>query len=606
MSRNTNRRHRRGLRPSTQTAAEAKQGLPRAKKALFGAAAVILVLAVLEGLLSIMGVRPERYEKDPYVGFADRRPLFVEERGVDRRVEMVTARNRLAYFNPQRFPKVKGPGVRRIMCLGGSTTFGRPYDDATSYCGWLRALLAATAPGRWEVINAGGVSYASYRVARVMEELIQYQPNLFVIYAGHNEFLERRIYGRIKHPPPVIRQLHAWSGHLRTTTVMRQMLETLLSRGEGQAAPTILEADVATELENTLGPTTYSRTVLHREETFEHYRFNLGRMVDIARSVGAAVVLITPASNLREVSPFKSERRAEISQEDRRRWLGFYNQAREEYLTNAVPTRALAWLNQAAEIDDLPANLHFVKARVLEKLGRLSEAKMAYERARDEDVCPLRAPGEIGEILRTVAAERRVPLIDFEAMLESRSDGGIPGANVFLDHVHPTIDAHRLLALEILGGMHQNGWLEAVPDAAAVLRVKEKVSQGIDTQAHALALMRLCKVLGWAGKREEAYRAGMQAVRLAPDHASIRYEAGLACRLMGRNEQAVEHYRQAVALRPDYANAHCSLGNALEDLGQLEEAIVHFRLALQFGKPQNAERDQRNLRRALQKAAEAQ
>ena len=46
----------------------------------------------------------------------------------------------------------------------------------------------------WEVINAGGISYASYRVALVVKELAAYAPDLFVVYSGHNEFLERRTY----------------------------------------------------------------------------------------------------------------------------------------------------------------------------------------------------------------------------------------------------------------------------------------------------------------------------------------------------------------------------------------------------------------------------
>jgi hypothetical protein len=82
--------------------------------------------------------------------------------------------------------------------MGGSTTYGHPYEDPTSFCGWLRELLNAAAPDhRWEVVNAGGISYASYRVALLMEELAGYQPDLFIIYSGHNEFLERRSYPQI-------------------------------------------------------------------------------------------------------------------------------------------------------------------------------------------------------------------------------------------------------------------------------------------------------------------------------------------------------------------------------------------------------------------------
>ena len=44
------------------------------------------------------------------------------------------------------------------------------------------------------MINAGGISYASYRVAVVIKELARYEPDLFIIYTGHNEFLEERTY----------------------------------------------------------------------------------------------------------------------------------------------------------------------------------------------------------------------------------------------------------------------------------------------------------------------------------------------------------------------------------------------------------------------------
>jgi hypothetical protein len=73
--------------------------------------------------------------------------------------------------------------------------FPSPQDDTTSFPGWLREiLLSADSSKKWEVVNAGGVSYASYRVASLMDGLSDYEPDLFVVYSGHNEFLERRTY----------------------------------------------------------------------------------------------------------------------------------------------------------------------------------------------------------------------------------------------------------------------------------------------------------------------------------------------------------------------------------------------------------------------------
>jgi tetratricopeptide (TPR) repeat protein len=312
-------------------------------------------------------------------------------------------------------------------------------------------------------------------------------------------------------------------------------------------------------------------------------------------------MFITPASNLREASPFKSEHRKGLSDVDQRRWRQLYDQARQDYAGSPTPTNALAALVQAAAIDDLPASLHFVRGRVLEKLGRFPEAKASYERARDEDVCPLRALGSTRTILNRVAVERKVPLIDFEAFLEARSDHGIPGAAVFLDHVHPTIEGYRLLALEILKRMETEGIVHPSWDQATIQRVTQDVTGRINSKSHSLALMNLCKVLGWAGKREEAYRTGSQAAKLGPDIAAVQYEAGLAAQLFNRIDEAIEHYRRAVALNPTHAEAHCALGVALEDRGQLRDAIDHYRLAVQYGSAKNAERDKANLANALQK-----
>ena len=92
---------------------------------------------------------------------------FVEATGKQFRL---TAVNKLEFFNGQTFPREKARGHYRIFCVGGSTTYGRPYDDKTSFSGWLRELLPMVDSGRdWEVINAGGISYASYRVAMLME-----------------------------------------------------------------------------------------------------------------------------------------------------------------------------------------------------------------------------------------------------------------------------------------------------------------------------------------------------------------------------------------------------------------------------------------------------
>lgn len=568
---------------------------------LFGGIAIVLAMAALEGLLALTGMQPERFESDPYVGFASNAPLFTPRSTPDGGTVLATASNRLEFFNPQQFSMPKPKGVFRIFTLGGSTTYGHPYFDATSFSGWLREYLGALEPDRrWEVINVGGISYGSYRVARLMEELAGYEPDLFLVYSGHNEFLERRIYGKVQRSHTPLRIVAHAVAHLRTATLVKRGLEALVKKRQTDtASTTVLELDPVTELEKTLGPSSYKRSELHREETLEHYRFNIGRMCDIAKSARARILFVTPAGNLREASPFKSEHREGLDEAQRQRWRTLYDQARRDY-AGPNPAEALKPLAEAEAIDALPANLHYVKARVLEKLGRYVEAKAAYERARDEDVCPLRATAGVRSMLDQAVAERRAPLVDFTAFVEARSEHGIPGASLFLDHVHPTLEGYRLLGLEILKRMEREGWARPAWNEAAIDEVKQRVLSRVTPATHGLALMNLCKVLGWAGKREEAYRAATRAVELAPNIARIRYEAGLAALLSSRTNDAAAHYREALRLDPRHANAHGSLGVILEDQGQLAEALEHYRRALEFGAPRDQERNRRNLEHATQ------
>lgn len=84
----------------------------------------------------------------------------------------------------------KQSGVRRIMVVGSSTTFDpQVTSDAATWPARLQVWLTRLSPGRKvEVINAG---VPGYRVLddliRLEIELYQYQPDLIILYEGHND-----------------------------------------------------------------------------------------------------------------------------------------------------------------------------------------------------------------------------------------------------------------------------------------------------------------------------------------------------------------------------------------------------------------------------------
>jgi tetratricopeptide (TPR) repeat protein len=552
--------------------------LPWWKKAIFSLLAIALSLGLLELGLHVSGVRPVLYAEDPYVGFSGRVPLFVQQPGNE---TLETSPNKIRFFNPQQFSESKTPATYRIFCVGGSTTYGRPYNDATSFCGWLRELLPVADPTHdWEVINAGGISYASYRVAMVMEELIRYEPDLFIVYSGHNEFLERRTYSAVLDIPRSVRRLGAQLSRTRTYSALRSVL--VRGRGDANAVQRdVLPAEVDALLDKSVGPAAYRRDDVLRPQVVDHYRFNLGRIVDIAHSVGSEIVLVTPASNLRDCSPFKAEPRAGMDVDQRRRLQELVGAAREAFNADQW-VEALGWVDQAVEVDDRDAGLHYLRARALDALGRHDEARSAYARSRDEDVCPLRALSAMRDIPAEVARERDVPWVDFATVAEQNSRDGIPGEDLFLDHVHPTIEGNRLLALSLIEEMTLQGFLRPEPgwDGPALGNVIERVKRRVDRPTHGIALKNLAKVFTWAGKFEEARDLAARSIQEIPEDSEAHFILGVTLEWTDDLEKATLQYQRAIDLEPGYAQAHKNLGRVRHRQGRTVEAIKHYERAL--------------------------
>ncbi len=338
----------------------------------------LLFFGLLEVALYFTGFRPQILSEDPYVGITARIPLFVPKQMPKAPIMMVTAENKTAWFNEQQFKKEKNPDSFRIFCLGGSTTYGRPYGDSTSFCGWLREFLnAADTTHASELINAGGISYASYRVALVLEEVIEYAPDLVIVYTGHNEFLEHRTYDSVRNTPAIMQQVGAVLSHSRTYSVIRGWVHHRRAGADiPSSASDLLPAEVATRLDKGVGPDAYYRDDDLQKRILEHFKFNLSRIVDIAHAAGIDIMLVTPASNLRNCTPFKSEVRADLAADDQARLHKLLESARA-LLSKQKFAQALEATDAVLSMDDRCADTHFLRGRCLEQLERYAESKVA-------------------------------------------------------------------------------------------------------------------------------------------------------------------------------------------------------------------------------------
>jgi len=557
------------------------------KKTLFAVLAAVVGLMLIELVLALFGVDPVVVAEDPYVGFQSSIPLFTRARDDDGRDVYRTSPNKLGWFNEQSFLAVKPPNGYRIFCLGGSTTYGRPYDDRTSFVGWLRLFLNAAQPDRkWEVINCGGISYASYRVAALMEELTRYDPDLLIVYSGHNEFLERRTYGDIVEEHPAITRLNLILYRSRIASLMRSTVRRFRDDDRMAAKRRYrLTGEVSALLDTSAGPDLYHRDDALRSQVVAHYRFNLARIIALAGSAGAEVIFVSPAANIKDSSPFKSQHRDDISASELTAWQLAFDRGSQAGGEGDYQT-AMTAFEEALRIDDRVAQLHYQLGRALLAMGKLDAARTAFERARIEDVCPLRILPEMSRALAEVVQEHEAGLVDFakELELRCRNEHGHPilGAEYFLDHVHPTIATHRFLAgliFDHLVGrktvMPDNDWSAVKADAIAA-----ELEATLDQRDHARARVALARVLRWAGKLEESDRLVVSAAEVIGDEAEYVVMLAAMLERQGKVDEAIEQYSRALQIKPGIIEAHLALGRLLVKQGRLDEGIAQYRQVL--------------------------
>jgi tetratricopeptide (TPR) repeat protein len=522
-------------------------------------AVCVLFFVLAELLLRSLGIPARHPAEDPFVGFSEIHPLYTVKDG-----KASTAPDRLKYFNEASFPVNKPAGALRIFCLGGSTTYGRPFDGRTSFSKWLEGLLKASDPEREvHVINAGGISYASYRIVPLIREILQYHPDLIVLYTGHNEFLERRTYAGLFDQGRHLITVRALLEKLNTYQALKTILTPLLPKpekrdggsgrsGKRDGKKSVLKDEVTAILDRSAGLDLYHRDDAFSQGVIRHFNYNLKTMISLCRNAKVPLILVQPASNLKDFSPFKSEHDVRLTAEAKKR-VDEKLRSAGELLRGNRAAEALTMLGEAIASDPLYAESHYWKGKALLALGRDFEARTSFVKAKDLDVCPLRAISPLEEAVDRIAKKERVPVVPFRDFLNRKTakngdKSGVPGKESFLDHVHPTIEVHQAIAeliLETLAAeklVHLSRTLG--PDDKAAIYANGM--KGLEPEFFAVKDLNLAKVLNWAGKKEEARVFLERSAEKLKNNPEVHKMLGGFLLAEKRYDEAVKEYAEAV------------------------------------------------------------
>ncbi|HXX65282.1 MAG TPA: tetratricopeptide repeat protein [Bacteroidota bacterium] len=341
------------------------------------------------------------------------------------------------------FEITKPANTIRIFCLGESTMQGFPYVFNATAPSFLRDRVQAELPQQHiEVINVGLSAVGSFIVRDFIGDLIPYEPDLFVVYLGHNEFYGIYQEGSavaIKGDPSLTR-LNIWLSRFRTYLLLRDAYVWLTGKSDAAAM-----AGKGTLMEQSVGRSSISYESPEYHEALATYVENLNAIITVAEEHHVPILFSTVVSNIHDQPPFVSVFAPTTDAAAQRNWKTNVGEGDSAMARGAI-TDALNDYRNAVSLDSSNAMGRFKYGQALAASGRFDEARTEFTAAKDLDALRFRASEEFNRALTLTCARRNVPVCKIDSAFASASPHGLIGRELILEHLHPNIAGYFLMA----------------------------------------------------------------------------------------------------------------------------------------------------------------
>jgi tetratricopeptide (TPR) repeat protein len=355
----------------------------------------------------------------------------------------------------QTFSRDKDDQTYRIFCLGASTTQGFPYSVNATFPAYLKYILKTMHPAKnFEVINCGVTAITSHSVLDIAEEIVDnYDPDLLVVYSGHNEF-----YGVLGQASNFILfqnytyiRLFLKLQKLKTFLLLRDVLLNFFDepvvRGENMDDSTLMSI-IAEKTGIEINSPVYKRTE-------DHFRKNLEGIVKVVKNSSSKLLLCNLVGNMRDFQPFSSGINKNKINEDP--LIAAFFDSAQVCQKKAKFSEALSMYQKVLDYDSVNALCHFYIAHIYESMSQPELAKKHFTYALDYDLIRFRAPSSFNHIIKQVVENSDIIFADVNTAFEKVSPKELIGNNIILEHVHPTHEGYLLIAKTIARVMSENG-----------------------------------------------------------------------------------------------------------------------------------------------------
>ncbi len=457
------------------------------------------------------------------------------------------------------FHKQKPQNGFRIFLLGSSTLYGYPYDTNLMASRILHKRLQDAYPSKHiEVVNTSITAINSITLKDFMNQVLNYEPDAVLIYAGHNEYYGAFGVGsnETMSKSPLITSAHLKFMNLRIYQLMRSAIggvskSQAKESGDSEAKGTLMKKIVKDE------------NIAYQGDKYlvglEQFKSNLSHMIKKAGHQKVPVFISDLVSNIKDLPPFGD-----------------------------------------METEGLSARKTYQQALVALENGDTLGAKSLFYRAKDLDPIRFRASEEINNYIYLLVEESNNTLIPAKEWFSHESEGGLIGNNLLTEHVHPNIEGQFVLADAFYSSLVSSGIIEAEPDPNTT-RGKEYYRNnwgytaldsliGVYKIEHLKAYWPFSSLDAGISFRDTFQTHGLVdslafSLLTNPD-ASIRSLHSQLAEYFEKNnelELALKEYEALICTDPYYSGYYNMAANCLLKLNDLYAAEKYLRVSVQYG-----------------------
>lgn len=468
---------------------------------------------------------------------------------------------------PLRMAANKPEGTYRIFLFGESAAYGDP-DPSFGMGRYLEALLETRFPTTdFEVVCVAITAINSHVILPIARDCAKRDGDLWVVYMGNNEmvgpFGAGTVFGEKAPPLRFVRCVLA----LKATRI-GQLLDSLMTTlRRGSAVPDEwggIEMFIKNQLRH---------DDAGRLQAYDNFRGNLDDILSAGQRAGVPVILSTVASNLKDCAPFISLHSTGLDAGQLSEWERLYQEGIDLQAAGSFQA-ALDAYSEATAIDHEFPELQFRIGTCHLALGNNDAALKAFERARDHDALAVRADTRINQILMDAIQQHAgegVIGVDAAKVLAGQATDGIPGKELFYEHVHLTMAGNYILARTLAEKV-----AEALPDSITATGGK-----GLE-EAEARACDQRLAVTLWDQKR--VWDVALWRISIAPFNTqSSHLRNSNYCKERMKEVDARttretpasdrQMYLDALEREPDDTQVRWNYAQFLERSGSLSEAI---------------------------------